>query len=170
MSSKRSIVTAAVVPVAALVLAAAVGCGGGTDIPANYRDGELPAGAAAKSEAAAGQENRLVGTAWKLLAVDPPDRSIIFMDDPDRYLLQFKSETVVAVKADCNACEGRYQSTGRALVVQIDCVTQGCRPGSYGEYFLSIINTVSSFSMSGSGKELYINYGAERGTMTLRRL
>jgi len=150
-------------------LAALAGCGG-QDVPGNYRGGELPEGVEASSEAATMQVNQLAGTTWKLLAIDPPDRTVIFMDDPEKYLLQFKDETVMAARADCNACEGRYSSTGRALVVRIDCVTMGCPPGSHGELYLSAINTVSSFTLSGDGKELSVNFGAERGRLTFRRL
>jgi hypothetical protein len=151
-----------------VVALAAIGCSAGRNVPANYQGGRLPAGAAAGDEIAT-TENRLAGTVWELIAIDPPDRSPIFVPDPDRYLLQFKSETALAVKADCNSCEGMYNSGGRALAVRVECVTQNCRPGSYGELYLAAINSATTFSFSGNGEELYVNFGAERGTLTFRR-
>jgi hypothetical protein len=144
------------------------GCGG-SDVPGNYRGGELPEGVEAGDGEASMQGNRLVGSVWKLVAIDPPRDQIMFVDDPDRYLLQFKDEEIVAVKADCNSCEGRYSSSGRALVLRVDCVTQNCRPGSFGERYLAAIDLATTFNMAGNGKELFVNFGAERGVLTFKR-
>jgi hypothetical protein len=35
---------------------------------------------------------------------------------------------------------------------------------------MASINTAKTFSMSNSGKELYVNFGAQRGVLTFRRL
>jgi hypothetical protein len=160
-----------------LGLSLVVGCSSGRDVAANYPDGQLPATQSAQTttESTTTQEadmssNWLVGTAWQLIIIDTPGNETIFIDDPDRYLLQFKTDRVMAIQADCNACEGAYSSTGRALVVQVDCPTMGCRPGSRGELYMSSINTAKTFNMSKSGKELYVNFGAQRGVLTFRRL
>ena len=161
----------------AFLLASALllgGCSAGHDVPANYPDGELPATDEATQEQAATekatmQSNQLVGSLWELIVIDMPNRDTIFIDVPKDYLLQFKNDKDMAIKADCNACEGAYSSTGRALVVRVDCETMGCRPGSHGQLFMSLINTASTFSLSKNGKELYVNFGAEQGVLTFRR-
>ena len=150
------------------------GCSAGRDVSANYPDGELPPTDEATQQQAAAekatmQSNQLVGSVWELIVIDMPDRDTIFIDVPRDYLLQFKNDKDMAIKADCNACEGAYSSTGRALVVRVDCETMGCRPGSHGQLYMSLINTASTFSLSKSGKELYVNFGAEQGVLTFRR-
>ena len=150
------------------------GCSAGRDVSANYPDGELPATDEATQEQAAAekatmQSNQLVGSLWELIVIDMPNRDTIFIDVPKDYLLQFKNDKDMAIKADCNACEGAYSSTGRALVVRVDCETMGCRPGSHGQLYMSLINTASTFSLAKSGKELYVNFGDEQGVLTFRR-
>lgn len=110
--------------------------------------------------------NRLAGTAWSLISLQPPGEQLLFIDSPENYLLQFRNETDMIIRADCFTCDGKYSSTGRALAVQVDCLNTGCPPGSRGELYMDAMNRVSSFSMT--QKELYINYGAERGRMTFR--
>ena len=149
------------------------GCSAGREVPANYAGGELPATDTATQEQAAAeqatmQSNQLVGTVWELIVIDMPDRGSIFIDVPSDYLLQFKNDKDMAIKADCNSCEGAYSSTGRALVVRVDCETVGCRPGSHGDLYMSSINTASTFSLSKGGKDLYVNFGAEQGVLTFR--
>lgn len=150
------------------------GCSAGRDVPANYPDGQLPASEVQRQEQAAAEQeamqtNRLVGTLWELIVIDMPASDTIFIDVPEDYLLQFKNDKDMAVKADCNSCEGAYSSTGRALVVRVDCETVGCRPGSHGELYMSLLNTASTFSMAKNNTELYVNFGAEQGVLTFRR-
>jgi hypothetical protein len=149
------------------------GCSAGRDVPANYPDGQLPATEVARQEQAAAEQaamqtNRLIGTVWELIVIDMPDRDTVFIDVPDDYLLQFKNDKDMAVKADCNSCEGAYSSTGRALVVRVDCETVGCRPGSHGELYMDLLNSASSFSLAKNDTELYVNFGAEQGVLTFR--
>ncbi len=139
----------------ASMLALLAGLGGGC--ASSYPEGGLPSL----------EGNRLAGSTWSLISMQPPGAKILFIDSPENYLLQFKNESAMIVRADCFTCNGTYNTTGRTLTVLVDCLETGCPPGSFGDRYMVAINDVTSFSMTKN--ELYVNYGAERGRLTFLR-
>ena len=114
--------------------------------------------------------NYLAGTAWRLRSIDPPGPSVVVIDLPDLYVLEFRDDAALRVRADCNGCDGSYNSGGRALTMLVDCPTMPCSPGSRSVDVLQLLNEASSFTLAGGGKDLFINARAGRTTLALERL
>ena len=114
-----------------------------------------------------GGDNVLVGTAWKIVAIDPAGPDITFIDVPEHYLVQFLDATSVAMRADCNACNGHYNAEGRAIVMRIECETMACAPGSYSSAVLTLLNGVSTFRLTADHKHLFLNTNGERTVLDL---
>jgi len=157
--NRSTLAIATAIPLAAAL--ALVGCGS----PEPRTPGELPPGAQPSLTG-----NRLVGTAWELIAIElPTQRTPIIVHEPEEYLLVFPDSQTVAIQADCNSCRGRYNTTGRAVALRAECETMGCGPDSKSELYLAMVNTATSFSISSRGEELYVNCAREDGRLTFRR-
>jgi hypothetical protein len=144
---------AAVLAVAALtiVVVALVGCGGTSNDPSM-------------------QGNRLVGTAWDLSLVQLPNRERLPVQQPGDYRIAWVEENRFVVQVLRNKCVGNYNSSGRALAVQLDCPAGSLPPGSIGREFLAILSTATHFGMTSSGGEMFIDSSTSGGSLSFRRL
>jgi heat shock protein HslJ len=110
----------------------------------------------------------LVGTVWSLQNISPPGQQVVTVSNPEDYILQFLPGGVLAVRADCNTCRGVYVVNRPVLQMDVDCATQGCRPGSRAELFLEALRQIRKYSMSGD--QLYLSTLGEGGVLTLGRM
>ncbi len=115
-------------------------------------------------------DNPLIGTAWEVLSIDPAGPDLIVIHDPEHYIVQFRDAEHVAVRADCNECEGRYHAGGRAIALRVECETTGCAPGSNSRRVLAMLNGVTSFKIAGGGKHLFLDTDAESTVLSLRQV
>jgi heat shock protein HslJ len=109
----------------------------------------------------------LMGGVWKLQSMQLTGASSSFVpDDPDRFTVEFKSDGLVGVVADCNSCGGSYSVSGDQLSVpQMACTLALCATAQGGE-FASIIDGTSTLDKDG---EDTLEIVSSEGRLTLKR-
>jgi heat shock protein HslJ len=100
---------------------------------------------------------------WQLQSFALDDGSTIQVPNPENYTIQFNGDGSVNVKADCNVCNGNYESkTGTDLQISVlACTLAHCGPESLDFRYTSALGSTSSFSRAGD--ELFLDYNG--GTM-----
>ncbi len=117
--------------------------------------GALPASARQASPAAiapSGHPAALEGlpeTIWHLADVTLADGTIVTIDDPSLYTIQFLPDGRVAARADCNQVGGDYTVDGDTLTLSALLTTLvGCPEGSLGSDYTAWLDQVISFELS----------------------
>lgn len=127
-----------------------------------WQDGKLQ-----QVSKAAIQENELIGVVWRWVETKEAGDTIITVDTPASYTLEFTSKGQVQVMADCNSGSGVYTLNGSALTIQIQVMTMAaCQPGSLSTRFLRDLNYVVSYDIENS--DLYLTLQANTGVMKLQ--
>ena len=91
-------------------------------------------------------ESELTGTIWKLAEVQELNDTILSINDPQKYTLEFLPESQVSVHADCKRGSGRYTQFESLLSIQIINVTQAmCPEDSLSEEFIRYLNEANSY-------------------------
>jgi heat shock protein HslJ len=68
-------------------------------------------------------------------------------NDPSRYSLQFRSDSTVIVKADCNQIAGTYTLKGSSLTITLGPSTMAaCPPDSQATVYLQQLGAVVSYA------------------------
>ena len=96
---------------------------------------------------------------WALESFQLADGSTISVPDLSRYTLELGVAAAghADIRADCNACNGRYELSGSTLVFgPTACTLAACPPGSLERDYLFALNSTSSFQRSGD--TLTLNY------------
>jgi heat shock protein HslJ len=77
--------------------------------------------------------------------------------DPENYTIRFDADGRVNVQADCNLCNGSYQTDGTGLTIgPLACTRAFCPPPSLGNLYTAVLGTTTSFQRT--GEQLFINY------------
>ena len=130
----------AAVAASALVLVLLTACGGGT--------------------------SGLVGPTWQwtnLTENAPLAHSDV--PDPELYTLTLADDGSFQAKADCNTVLGTYTTDGDEIGFSLGPSTLvACPEGSLADQFVSLLHTVSTFSVEGD--ELALHLADAAGTMT----
>jgi heat shock protein HslJ len=100
---------------------------------------------------------------WQLQSFVLDDGSTIQVPNPENYTIQFGADGALNVKADCNLCNGSYESTfGNNLEIGLlACTLAHCGPESLDFRYTSALGSTSSFRREGD--ELILDYSG--GTM-----
>jgi heat shock protein HslJ len=86
------------------------------------------------------------------------------IDDPERYTLSLADDGSFQAKADCNNVSGTYVTDGDEITLSPGPSTLvACPEGSLGDQFVSLLHTVSSFSVGGN--DLDLRLADQAGTM-----
>ena len=87
------------------------------------------------------------------------------VDDPDRYTLTLSDDGSFQANADCNTVGGTYVTDGDEITLSPGPSTlAACPEGSLADRFVSLLPTVSTFSVDEDDLDLHLDEQA--GTMT----
>ena len=87
----------------------------------------------------------VVGDTWRLVWLQETGSSIVVVDDPSRYTLQFGSDGRLAVRSDCNSCGGPYTLTGASLEVgPLACTRAFCGDASLDSRYTGALDRARS--------------------------
>ena len=107
----------------------------------------------------------VVGTVWRWEGTTLSDGSRMAANDPSRYTLQFRSDSTVTVKADCNQVAGAYTLKGSSLTITLGPSTlAACPPDSQATVYLQQLGTVVSYAYDTTGA-LILNMKMDSGNM-----
>jgi len=107
----------------------------------------------------------LLGTTWRWEGTTLSDGSRMPANDPSRYKVQFRSDSTVAVKADCNQVAGTYALKGSSLTITLGPSTlAACPPDSQATLYLQQLGTVVSYAYDNTGA-LILNMKMDSGNM-----
>jgi heat shock protein HslJ len=117
--------------------------------------------ASCQSETAPSPTSTIQGD-WQLQAFQLNDGTVVQVSDPDNYTIEFTAQGQAHVKADCNRCNGPYQTDGDAVTIQtMACTLAACPPDSFHDRYTAALGTAWSFVRADDA--LAINY--QGGTM-----
>jgi heat shock protein HslJ len=110
--------------------------------------------------------SEVVGGTWRLQSMRLAGSTSTFVpDDPSRFSVEFKSEGLIGVRADCNSCGGSYSLSGSQLTVPgMACTLALCATPQGGE-FANLIDGVSTIDRSDGTLQI----ASPDGTITLIR-
>ena len=104
---------------------------------------------------------------WKWLETSAVDSSFT-IDDPDKYVVEFKPDGTVAIQADCNNAGGAFETDGSSLGIVIGPMTLAeCAPGSLYNEFIQQLGAADSYTVQGD--TLTVTLVAGGGNMKLIR-
>ena len=87
----------------------------------------------------------IAGGVWKLQSLQRADLSILEIDQPERYTLEFGEAGALLVRADCNRCSGSYTTSGSSLQVgRLACTLVACPADSHESEFLQVLTAATS--------------------------
>lgn len=91
----------------------------------------------------------LGGGVWQLQSMQLNGASEFVPTDPSRYTVEFKTDGLIGVVADCNVCGGNYSvSNGTLTVPPMACTLVACATPQ-GIQFAGIIDGTSSIRKTG---------------------
>jgi heat shock protein HslJ len=97
---------------------------------------------------------------WELVTLGS-----ITVSDPARYTARFNADDTVIVQADCNACNGGYETNGNSLFIStLACTRAACPPDSLFDEYVAALSSATSYQRSGD--RLQIDSGS--GMMAFR--
>ena len=86
---------------------------------------------------------------WLLQLFSPDDGSAIQVADPGNYTVRFQSDEQASIKADCNACGGRFFIDGDMLSFgTMACTLAACPEGSFGTQYQMALSTASGYELT----------------------
>jgi heat shock protein HslJ len=102
----------------------------------------------------------LTGGRWRLDSLRTPE-GITTTVNPDRYTLEFLDATRVSAQADCNVCNGNYDTRGSIAITigPLACTRVACAPGSRGNDYVALLTTSKLFAQEGETLILVSNTG-----------
>jgi heat shock protein HslJ len=106
----------------------------------------------------------LVGYVWMWLEFLENNDTITQPDIPGNYTLEFLTDGVVYLQADCNNASGSYTVTGSQLDIEIMVTTlAACPSESLSEEYIQLLNDAVAYVRQ--GEVLFIDIMMDAGTM-----
>lgn len=88
----------------------------------------------------------LEGVVWQWQGFHGSEDSVLTPDDPAAYTIEFQSDDVLLVRADCNRGSWAWSAEPPAVTIEPGTMTLvGCEEGSLGDRFSFDLGEVSSF-------------------------
>lgn len=95
--------------------------------------------------------------AWELIAIERRDEDAVAVSDPGRYAIEFRDENAVHIRADCNLCNGNYETQGENLDLGLlACTLAACPPQSLADAYLEALGSATTFELSSDGELLVV--------------
>jgi heat shock protein HslJ len=99
---------------------------------------------------------------WQLLAFELDSGPTVPVPNPQDYTATFTSDGRLNAQADCNVCNGSYETAGNALTIgPLGCTRAFCQPPSFFNEYTAALSSSQAFLREGD--ELFIRYAG--GTM-----
>ena|SRR5712692_3357352 len=87
----------------------------------------------------------LGGGVWRLQSLQRANASAIVIDRPERYTAEFADASRLSVRADCNTCNGVYETAGASLQLRpLACTRAFCGDTSLDQQYLAILAGAAS--------------------------
>jgi para-nitrobenzyl esterase len=97
---------------------------------------------------------------WELVEL-----GAVTVNDPSRYTARFNADDTVNAQADCNACNGGYETNGNSLsIATLACTRAACPPDSLFDEYVAALSSATSYRRSGDR----LSIDSSGGTMTFR--
>jgi len=123
---------------------------------------------ATPSAAPSASIDQIVNIQWQwaeLVESQPASQSVV--PNPENYVVVFRTDGQLHVKADCNLANGAYRAEGNRMAVNMGPATMSqCPQGSLSDQFVGLLTNASSFGMEGDRLVLGLRDAA--GRMVLR--
>lgn len=102
---------------------------------------------------------------WRLTEFS--NGATISIPNPENYTLQFATGDSVSIRADCNVCNGSFETEGNNLSIGLlACTRAFCGPLSFFDQYTAALSTVSSFVRRGDELELVYSGGTMKFKVT----
>lgn len=103
---------------------------------------------------------------WRL--TEFTNGATITIPNPENYTLQFATGDSVSIRADCNVCNGPFETEGNNLSIgPLACTRAFCGLLSFFDRYTDALSTVSSFVRRGDELELAYSGGTMKLTTTI---
>ncbi len=100
---------------------------------------------------------------WELVAFELNDGTTIPISEPEKYTASFTEDGKVNVRADCNWCNGNYETDDDKITFGPQaCTLAACVPGSHFDRYSRALGGSSSYLVNGDELKLYYSGGALR--------
>ena len=100
---------------------------------------------------------------WQLVEFALDDGTVVAVDDPAKYTIEFRTDNTDTIRADCNTCNGSFTADEDTLSFGPQaCTLAACGAGSFDAQFQAALGTVSEYNIDVS---LFLDYAG--GTMRL---
>lgn len=127
---------------AVIALAGAIGCGESPTSPSD-----------------------LIGRTWRLVSIAPASGPSTVVTDPSRYSIEFRDETRLSVRADCNTCSGSYALSGRSISIgALACTRAFCGETSLDAVFVQGLSEAKTAAL----EEQLLAIGSDARTLRFR--
>jgi heat shock protein HslJ len=108
----------------------------------------------------------VIGGAWKLQSLETPAGGLVTVARPENYTVEFRDAGALAVKADCNSCNGSYSISGSSLTISaLACTRAFCGAASLDTPFLTVLTNATTFGVLG----LDLTIDSPKGSARLNR-
>ena len=105
---------------------------------------------------------------WQLARIEYPSGKVLTIEQPQNYTVQFLGEGRIAIKADCNAGSGTFQTNEQRVTIGALVTTKmACGPGSQDMVFLNSLSNAAAYLLD--GEEFTISLAYDGGEMVFRR-
>ena len=109
------------------------------------------------------EEFSLTATTWMWVRLTDPTQQVQ-IEDPENYLLSFREDGSLVIKADCNQALADYSSDDSSLNIQVGPMTRAmCPEGSRSDQFVQLLNSSAIYFFQGGS--LLIDLMADGGTL-----
>lgn len=106
----------------------------------------------------------LTATGWLWQQTQMKDSDLIRPSQPGNYHLRFREDGTLAIQADCNQAQGRYEIEEHRLHIELGPMTlMACGETSLGDRFLANLNGANGYHVQDGN--LFIDLRLDSGTM-----
>lgn len=109
--------------------------------------------------------SEVLGTTWRLASLERPGQGAVSVASPDRYTFRLDPTGQASVRADCNACGGRYSLAEDTLTLsRLACTLVACPDDSLDGAFLAVLDGPARLRVEVSSLTLTSSEGTLRFT------
>jgi heat shock protein HslJ len=95
-------------------------------------------------------------TVWQLMEFVLDDGTVVAVDEPLKYTIEFRTDNTDTIRADCNTCNGNFTADDKKLRFGPQaCTLAACAAGSFDAQFQAALGSVSEYNIDVS---LFLEY------------
>ena len=98
------------------------------------------------------------------MSVEPAGQPPVPVDDPGRFTADFGPDGRLAVRADCNRCQGRYEAGPDRFAVQapLACTLAACPSAPLDGTYVRLLVSATAWTIEGAALDLRSDQGVLR--------